>query len=95
MLQQLSRDSLVRRAEGQVFTELEGEVVLLNIETGRYYGMNAVLSRIWNLIGDGPVSVSDLVSRLLEEYEISSEECERDLLEALERLKGEELLIEG
>ncbi len=91
--QPLKPGTKVRRATGQIHSEIGGEVVLLNIDTGKYYGMNPVLSRIWNLIGEDSVDISDLIAQLLEVYEVSRNECERDLLEALEKLNSENLLV--
>lgn len=88
----LTLDSIVRQAEGQVSSEIDGEVVLMDIKQGNYYGMNPVLSRIWKLIGSEQVQVSELCRKLTEEYEVSAEECAHDVLESLEKLRREHLI---
>ncbi len=39
--------------------ELGGEAVLLDIETGRYFGLNATGVRIWALLGEGEELATD------------------------------------
>ena len=42
--------SVIGRCPGQLAGEIDGQVVLLSIETGYYFHFNAVGSRIWSLI---------------------------------------------
>lgn len=88
----ITLDSSVRQTEGQISSEIDGEVVLMNINQGTYYGMNPVLSRIWKLIGEEQIQVSELCRKLTEEYDVSAEECAHDVLESLEKLREEQLI---
>ncbi len=36
-----------------LFREIEGECVLLDLESGTYFGLNEVGTRIWNLLREG------------------------------------------
>jgi len=87
----ITSNSIIRQSQGQVSTEIDGEVVLMDIEKGTYFGMNLTLSRIWNLI-ETPVSVSALCAQLTEEYDVTLDECMKDLLDSLEGLKKENLV---
>lgn len=46
----LSGYSTVVTTKEQVSSDLAGEAVILNFKSGKYYGLNAVGSRVWNLI---------------------------------------------
>lgn len=87
----ITLDTTVCRSENQVSTELNGEIILMSIEQGTYYGMDPVLSSIWNLI-EKPLPVSALCKRLQEEYEVNKETCEYDVMEALRKLADEHLI---
>ena len=65
-------------------------MVILNLDSGMYFGLNAVGARIWNLIQE-PRSVQDIRDLLLEEYEVDPERCENDLLALLHGLAAEGL----
>ena len=77
----------VRRATSQTSCELGAERVLLNVESGRYYGLDPVGSRIWDLLVEER-SVAQLQAILLEEYDVDPPTCGRELRELLVRLRG-------
>ncbi len=66
-----------------------GETAILNLQTGTYYGLDEVGSRIWSLIQE-PVSASEIRDAILREYDVEPDRCERDLLNLLN-----EMAIEG
>jgi hypothetical protein len=88
---QLSENSSVVAAKGQVSADLSGEVVILNLESGMYYGLDAVGARIWDLV-QTPRTVHDIRNILLDEYEVEAKRCEQDLLALLQSLIGEGLV---
>jgi hypothetical protein len=88
---EIGLNTRVARGEGLVSSEMDGETVLLSVETGRYYGMDPVGSRIWDLI-EQPRRVSGLCEALQEEFEVEREQCERDVLSYLNELYQEGLI---
>jgi hypothetical protein len=62
-----------------VFRELEGEAVLLDLESGTYFGLNTVGTRIWSLIQERD-SLSAVLDAITAEYDAMPEVLERDLL---------------
>ena len=65
--------------------ELAGETVLLDLASENYFGLDAVGTRIWQLLNEGRTG-SDLIDTLLDEYEVEREVLERDISELLNRL---------
>ena len=88
---ELRPTSVVVRSPDQVSGDLDGRVVLLSIENGEYYNMEEVGSRIWALL-ETPLTVAALVERLLEEFDVERERCEREALAFLEQLRKDRLL---
>ncbi|MFO7658948.1 MAG: lasso peptide biosynthesis PqqD family chaperone [Bacteroidales bacterium] len=84
--------TMLQRMQNQLFSEIDGEVVMLSVENSEYYGMDTVGSRIWQLL-ENPVSFNSLVGALLDEYEVSEEQCKSDTLTFLEQL-AEKGLVE-
>jgi hypothetical protein len=62
------------------FREIDQEVVILDLASGSYFGLNAVGSRAWALIVEGR-SLKDVHGVLLGEYDVTAEQLERDLVE--------------
>lgn len=74
----LAMHARVSRRQGQASCDLGGEAVLLNLESGQYYGLDPVGARIWELLRE-PHSVQKLQAAILAEYEVDAETCLRDL----------------
>lgn len=87
----MSNDSVVVAAKDQVSSDLGGEVAILDLKVGVYYGLDEVGARVWELIQE-PKVVSEVRDVLLEEYDVAPERCERDLFALLERLAQEGLI---
>lgn len=65
--------------ETVLFREIEREAVLLETRTGRYYGLNEVGTRIWQLLHHLR-DVQQVHHELLREYEVAPDALWRDLL---------------
>ncbi|WYL93496.1 MAG: lasso peptide biosynthesis PqqD family chaperone [Gloeotrichia echinulata IR180] len=87
----LTEHSRVVAAKEQIFSELDGEQVILNIQSGVYYGLNSVGASIWNLIQQ-PKTISEIQDAILSKYEVEPEQCDRDLLKILQELEAEGLI---
>ena len=89
--QPLSLHSLVVATPEQVSCALGEESAILNMKNSVYYGMNAVGTRVWALLGE-PRTIIQLRDTLLDEYEVEPGRCEQDLLLLLEQLRTEGLI---
>ena len=77
-----SEASIVVAKRSIASCELDGEAVILNVETGLYHGLNEVGSRIWQLVRE-PRRVSELRAQLLAEFEVEEDVLGPDLLALL------------
>lgn len=84
---------LIARNPAFLFTETEGEYVLMSIETGKYYLIEHTASRIWELL-EKPASVSELVQTLNEEYEVNIDQCQTEVTAFIEQLLSKGLLMQ-
>jgi hypothetical protein len=87
----ISRNSTVLAAEGQVSSNLGEEVAILDLKAGTYYGLDAVGTRVWELIQE-PRRVSEVRDTIMEEYEVEPDSCERDVITLLQKLADEGLV---
>ncbi len=77
--------------EEVLFRELQGESVLLHLDTGLYYGLDEVGTRMWTALAASG-TVQGACERLLPEYDVTREELERDLLRLADELASHRLL---
>ncbi|MES2355952.1 MAG: lasso peptide biosynthesis PqqD family chaperone [Pseudomonadota bacterium] len=75
----LTLDTKVLRNPDLVATKMDGEVVMMSIELGEYFGINSVGSRIWELL-ESKQSISEICKHICDEYEVDSEQCQLDVL---------------
>ena len=73
-------------------SQLAGETVLMNTATGDYFGINAVGTKIWNLLAQ-PVSTDFLVESLVETYDITTEQCRIEVKQFLQNLESRKLVV--
>jgi hypothetical protein len=72
-------------------TSMEGETVLLDLSTGRYYTLNRLGSVIWEHC-IGLTTISDIHADLCDRFEVASERALDDLVALANQLVQEGLL---
>jgi hypothetical protein len=74
-----------------VARELGGEMVLLDLEHGTYFGLDAVGARVWQLVTEGH-SLKATCTAMLRDYAVAAEVLEGDVRELLATLVDKDLL---
>jgi hypothetical protein len=87
----LTLHSVVVAAKEQVSCALGDESAILNMKNSVYYGLDAVGTRVWNLLRQ-PRSVREVCDTILAEYEVDPDRIQRDLLALLAEMKSEGLI---
>jgi hypothetical protein len=64
---------------------LDGELVLLNIDTEIYFGLDEVGARMWDALASSP-TVEDAVARLAPDYDVEEEVLRKDLQHLIDQL---------
>jgi hypothetical protein len=75
-----------------LFRELSGEGVLLNLRSGRYYGLDAVGTRIWQMLSQGQ-TLQATVEQLLREYDVSRDRLVGDVASFVGALESHGLVV--
>jgi hypothetical protein len=74
-----------------VCCEVEGEAVILHLQTGVYFGLDGVGKRLWELL-QSPVTIDNLVATVQREYEVDPEACRQDVERFVEELSRHDLV---
>jgi coenzyme PQQ synthesis protein D (PqqD) len=81
-----SIDAHVIRREDLLTAPVDHELVMLDPTTSRYYRLDPIGLRVWELLGQ--VRSVDAVCGALEpEFEVGAERCRADVIAFLDRLK--------
>ncbi len=77
--------------EGVMFRDLDGEAVLLELRSGRYFSLNETGTRMWTVLLEHG-RVERALQALLGEYEVSEDQLKGELLSFVEALASQRLL---
>ncbi len=81
----LTLDTTLHVPAHVLYTTVEQDAVLLNTRTNKYYSLNEVGARFWNLLAEGKTP-REVYQALLGDFEVEAPRLEQDLLELVERL---------
>jgi Coenzyme PQQ synthesis protein D (PqqD) len=90
--EEISQDSIVCWSNAPVATEVNDEVVLMNLERDRCYGLGSTGSDIWRRLAS-PIRVSELSNQLRQTYDSAPGEIESDVLRTLREFAVEGLIV--
>jgi hypothetical protein len=73
---------------------LHDELVMMDLKQGKYFSLNPVATRIWDLL-EKPHDENDLCNILIDEYDVSFEQCRREVGEVLDEMEGLGLILKA
>lgn len=73
-------------------SEIDGEAIMMNIENNAYYSMGEIGNRVWQLL-DNPTTIKDICEQLTQEYDVSMEQCQKDIITFLNQLLENNLIV--
>ena len=84
-------DKVYKKSDSIVFRKIADEFILVPIKKNvgdleSIYTLNEVAARIWELI-DGKIKVKEIKNKIVEEFEVTPEEAEKDITEHLQQLE--------
>lgn len=80
----LKKDNTIQRTENVIQAEIDGELVMMNLISGDYFGLDVIASRIWELL-ESPKKINTITEQLLLEFEVEPEQCQEDVYSLLTR----------
>jgi len=83
--------SRIRINDDVLSQDLNGEVVLLNLKTGVYFGLDPIGSRVWELFA-GNGEVARILEVLLSEYDVPRDRLSEDLVALITKLQEHQLV---
>lgn len=65
---------------------------MLSMESSSYYGLDKTATRIWELL-ERPIKLGELITILVNEYNVSNEQCQIDTIDFIKKLINQTLVI--
>ena len=82
----------VKLARDLNVTDLSGEKVMVDFESGKYYLIKGVGNDIWDMIQQ-EMTVGEMVNQLTKEYDVDEETCQGSVIEFLQNLRNSGLIL--
>ena len=90
----IALDTTLRASDDAVSTAIPGETVILDPISGRYFGLDGVGARVWEMLQQS-TTVRSMVAAITSEYDVDAATCEHDLRALLAQLDAKGLVIVG
>src|SRR5215212_6848746 len=72
---------------------LDGEVVLINMDTGSYYSLQGVGADAWTLIETGAATTDEIIGEISGRYDGDRLEVEQAVVHLIEELRQEGVIV--
>lgn len=87
-------DRIFQKNKDFIWSEVGGEGVLLNMQSGDYFGLNEVGLSFWEKV-DNRSTLGEILEKMLEEYEVEMSVLKRDLVDLASEMLAKGLLLSG
>ena len=82
---------LTRKSVDYLHAKLDGEMVLMHIDSAEYYAMDKTTTNIWELLEEDK-SLEQLIEELVSLYEVDYKTCQQEVVPVLEDMIQKEML---
>ncbi len=79
------KNTVIYRNPTAISSDLDGESVILDMESGKYHSLDTTGTRVWELLED-KISFNDIVLKLMSEYSVEDQQCTTDVKEFINQL---------
>ncbi len=83
--------TVISRSPSVLTAEVDGEVIMMSIEQGRYFGLDDIGSDIWKRL-DTPCPFAELIDRLAIEYDADRTTIAADVRALLVRMAEQDVV---
>jgi len=74
-----------------VQSKIGEEVVMLDMDSGFYFGLNSVASVIWGILANA-IGFEALIDQLMTQFDVERALCEADTLELLDQMLDKNII---
>ena len=90
-MRNISFSARAQAPDGVLFRDLNGESIILNLESETYFGLDEVGTRMWQVLTTQP-TIEAALNDLCAEFDVDREQLRRDLEELLDQLVAQRLI---
>lgn len=85
--------TVIQRNDSKFLASALGdEIVMMDMDSGDYLGINSIGSDIWNLL-ENPLTVHDLITKIMGIYDVTEAQCTAEVTTFLFKMQEQDMLI--
>jgi hypothetical protein len=88
----INLEDIVSLSKQSVWCDVSGEIAILHVSSGVYFGLEGAGGAIWQLLLE-PRTVSQVIDSLTASFEVDKSVCEQLTLSFLKELASNELIV--
>jgi hypothetical protein len=92
MSKNISMGTKFSSAKQILSSDIGDEMVMMDINRGKYFSMKGPSGRVWELI-EKEVTVQAIFDVLLEEYDVEAEQCQQELFALLSDMHDADMIV--
>lgn len=73
-------------------SRIDDELIILDLASNTYFGLNAVGTQIWNSLSEGK-TIAETCKEISDKYDVSPDDIERDVVSLTSELLSKNLVI--
>lgn len=85
-------DQRFQVSDDVIAREVAGEMVLLDLASGLYFGLDPVGTRVWDKLSDAPSTLAEVCDVIEAEYDAPRDQIERDVIALAEQFTQKNLI---
>lgn len=90
-MNQVTGISKVIRNQELLASEMDGEIVMMSVDQGKYFSIGRSGVEIWKLL-DQEMTVTEIVAELRKKYEVDEATCQHDVIQFVELMAKKEIV---
>jgi len=87
----MDNSTRVIRSKRALASPIANELVMFDAESGKYYGFNEVATAIWNHL-EQEITIGELCEKLTDEFVVDPEQCRREVIEFVGKMRKRDLV---
>jgi lipoate-protein ligase A len=87
----MNLDTRLEASSSVVTREVGGEMMLMDLESGTYFGLDAIGGRAWQAFEDGQ-TIEELCAQIEQDFEVEPEQLREDMLSLARKLLDNNLV---
>lgn len=84
-------DQIYKHTQAVQSLELEGETLITQVDSDQFFGLDDVSSKVWQAL-DGQKTVGTICQELFQQFEVSPDQCQADVVEFVQSLLDGKLI---